>query len=96
MLLIKERAIITVGVTADSAVTPHSLTLTPHSALNAECMYSLICMYSLSTVRARNIKDHSHSEQHAHAMVSLKNQAQTQGLLAITNAPIAKELLRDH
>ena len=46
-----------------------------------------------SSVRTSNIRDHSKSDQHAHAMTLLKqSQARSKGLDASTYAPIAKAL----
>lgn len=46
------------------------------------------------SVRTSNIRDHSRSDQHVHAMMLLKkSQAQSKGLDASTYAPIAKALL---
>ena len=46
-----------------------------------------------SSVRTSNIRDHSKSDQHAHAMLLLKqSQARSKGLDASTYAPIAKAL----
>ena len=45
------------------------------------------------SIRTSNIKDHSHSDQHAHAMILLKkDQAQAKGLQTSSYAPIAKAL----
>ncbi len=45
------------------------------------------------SIRSSNIKDHSHSDQHAHAMMLLKrDQAKAEGLEASSYAPIAKAL----
>ena len=45
------------------------------------------------SVQTSNIRDHSRSDQHAHAMLLLrKNQAQARGLDASAYAPIAKAL----
>ena len=55
--------------------------------------YSDKWILGADSVRNSNIRDHAHSDQHAHAMLLLrKSQAQTKGLDASAYAQIAKAL----
>lgn len=55
--------------------------------------YSDKCVSGADSIRTSNIKDHSHSDQHAHAMMLLKkDHAQAKGLDASCYAPIVKAL----
>ena len=55
--------------------------------------YSDKWVVGADSVRTSNIKDHSHSDQHTHAMMLLKKeQAQSKGCSATSYAPIMKAL----
>jgi hypothetical protein len=63
------------------------------SAIESRRNFSSKWISGADSVRTSNIKDHSHSDQHAHAMMLLrKSQAQSRSLDASAYAPIAKAL----
>ena len=63
------------------------------SSIEGRRNYSDKWISGANSVRTSNIRDHSRSDQHAHAMLLLrKSQAQARGLDATAYAPIAKAL----